>query len=91
MRRLGPIALLVLFAVCALPANAQQKENDALAKLQAAQAASPGSVAANRALGVIAVSLSMNQAARISADLLRKSSLWHSTPEAASADACAKH
>ena len=41
MRRLGPIALLVMFAVCPLPANAQQKANDALAKLQAAQAASP--------------------------------------------------
>ena len=72
MRRLGPIALLMMLTVCIAPANAQQKANDALAKLQAAQAASPGSVAANRALGVWYYRAGRFAEARVPLDQARK-------------------
>jgi tetratricopeptide (TPR) repeat protein len=53
MRYIGRVAMLLALGVCALPVAAQQKPNDRIqAKLAAQLAANPGSVAANRALGI---------------------------------------
>lgn len=53
MRRSVHVCLLLAFCALALPAAAQQaKSNDVLTKLQREVAGSPGSVAANRALGI---------------------------------------
>ncbi|MFI5309972.1 MAG: CsgG/HfaB family protein [Gemmatimonadales bacterium] len=51
MRRIARVALLLVLASWASPGAAQQPPNAKLAKLQAAQAANPSSVAANRDLG----------------------------------------
>ena len=53
MRFHGRVAILVALGAWALPAAAQQKPNDNIrAKLEKDRAANPGSVAANRALGI---------------------------------------
>lgn len=51
MRRIGGAGILLVLAAWTVPAAAQQP-NEALAKLQRAQAANPSSVAANRDLGL---------------------------------------
>ncbi|HEY2850183.1 MAG TPA: CsgG/HfaB family protein [Gemmatimonadaceae bacterium] len=53
MRRIGRVLFLLTLGAWALPAAAQQKPNDKnQEKLEKAVEASPGSVAANRALGI---------------------------------------
>src|SRR5579862_203981 len=52
MRRIGGAGVLLVLAAWAGQAVAQQQPNEALAKLQRAQAANPSSVAANRELGL---------------------------------------
>src|ERR1039457_3297781 len=53
MRSIRRVGFLLMFGAWAFPAAAQQKPNDNIqAKLAKEAAASPGSVAANRALGI---------------------------------------
>ncbi len=72
MRSPGRLALAVLLAVGSLPALAQQPQSDALARLQRAQAASPSSVAANRALGIWYYKAARYAEARVPLDLAHK-------------------
>src|SRR5437879_5945239 len=51
MQRIGRVALLLALALSARSATAQPQALEALARLQRAQAANPGSVKANRELG----------------------------------------
>ncbi len=52
MRHIRSLGLLFAIGTLALPVGAQQQPTDALSKLQREHTANPGSVAANRALGI---------------------------------------
>jgi tetratricopeptide (TPR) repeat protein len=52
MERIGRVTFLLVLGAWALPAAAQQTSNDIQTKLETQRAANPGSVAANRALGI---------------------------------------
>ena len=72
MRSIGRTALAAMMAAGALPATAQQPQNDALARLQRTQAANPSSVAANRALGIWYYKANRYAEARVPLDMAHK-------------------
>ncbi len=72
MRSMVRVAMLLAVGTWALPAAAQQKPNDNIqAKLSAQLAANPGSVAANRALGIWYYKANRFEEARVPLDKAR--------------------